>query len=280
MGIAHHSNYIVWFEIGRTDLCRATGITYAEIERRGFTGIFGPSMGDVMGLCLSVAHVTKSIPIGTSVQPIYLQHPAALAGSAAYLHEISEGRFRLGIGVTMLTGDNQRTADAIARTVGIDRVVADVRPDGKAAAVKALQADGTVVAMVGDGVNDAPALASADVGVAMGTGTDVAMESAGVTLMSGDLRGLVTAISLSRATMRNIRQNLFWAFAYNVILIPVAMGVLYPFTGMLLDPIFAAAAMALSSVTVVSNALRLRRFHVRPIQAESRPRTAVAPSAT
>jgi len=178
------------------------------------------------------------------------------AGSAQAVAELH----RLGIVVTMLTGDNQRTADAIGRSVGIDRVLADVRPDGKAAAVKAIQAEGKSVAMVGDGVNDAPALASANVGVAMGTGTDVAMESAEVTLMSGDLRGLVTAIALSRATMRNIRQNLFWAFAYNVVLIPVAMGVLYPFTGILLDPILAAAAMALSSVTVVSNALRLRRF--------------------
>ena len=167
---------------------------------------------------------------------------------------------RLGLEVTMLTGDNRRTADAIARAAGIDRVMADVRPDGKAEAIRRLQSDGTAVAMVGDGVNDAPALASAQVGIAMGTGTDVAIQSAGVTLMSGDLRGIVTAIALSRATMRNVRQNLFWAFAYNVVLIPVAMGVLYPFTGILLDPVLAAAAMALSSVTVVSNALRLRGF--------------------
>jgi Cu+-exporting ATPase len=174
--------------------------------------------------------------------------------------EAVEALHRLGLQVTMLTGDNRRTAEAIARATHIDHVLADVRPEGKAEAVRRLQAEGKAVAMVGDGVNDAPALASAEVGVAIGTGTDVAMESAGVTLMSGDLRGLVTAIALSRATMRNIRQNLFWAFAYNVVLIPVAMGALYPFTGVLLDPILAAGAMALSSVTVVSNALRLRRF--------------------
>ena len=199
--------------------------------------------------------------------PVFVAVDGRFAGVVAIADTLKPGSIeavaelhRLGLEVAMLTGDNRRTAEAIGRAVGIDRVLADVRPDGKAAAVKGLQAEGKSVAMVGDGVNDAPALASADVGVAMGTGTDVAMESAGVTLMSGDLRGLVTAIALSRATMRNIRENLFWAFAYNVVLIPVAMGVLYPFTGILLDPILAAAAMALSSVTVVSNALRLRRF--------------------
>ena len=176
-------------------------------------------------------------------------------GSAAAVDRLR----RLGFEVAMLTGDDRRTAEAIARAAGIDVVLADVRPDGKADAIRRLQAAGPV-AMVGDGINDAPALASADVGIAMGTGTDVAMDAAGVTLMSGDLRGIVTAAGLSRATMRNVRQNLFWAFAYNTILIPVAMGVLYPFTGILLDPILAAGAMALSSVTVVSNALRLRGY--------------------
>jgi Cu+-exporting ATPase len=165
----------------------------------------------------------------------------------------------------MLTGDNETTARAIARQVGVERVLADVRPDEKAAQVRRLQAEGDLVAMVGDGINDAPALASADVGVAIGTGTDVAIESAAVTLMSGDLRALVTAFSLSRATMRNIKQNLFWAFAYNVALIPVAAGVLYPFTGMLLSPVLAALAMAASSVTVVSNSLRLRGYRPKTI---------------
>ena len=178
---------------------------------------------------------------------------------------------RLGLEVVMLTGDNHTTAGAIARLAGVDRVLADVRPDEKAAQIRKLQAEGKLVAMVGDGINDAPALAQADVGVAIGTGTDVAIESGSVTLMSGDLRALVTAIALSRATMRNIKQNLFWAFAYNVALIPLAAGLFYPLTGWLLDPIFAAAAMALSSVTVVSNALRLRRFNPPHIGAATPP---------
>jgi heavy metal translocating P-type ATPase len=166
----------------------------------------------------------------------------------------------LGLDVLMLTGDARRTAAAIARDVGIDTVLADVRPDGKAAAIRELRTTNRRVAMVGDGINDAPALASADVGIAVGSGTDVAIEAAGVTLVQPDLRGIATAVALSRATMRNIRQNLFWAFAYNVVLIPIAMGALYPVAGILLDPVLAAAAMALSSVTVVSNALRLRSF--------------------
>jgi Cu+-exporting ATPase len=164
----------------------------------------------------------------------------------------------LGLRVVMLTGDNATTAAAVARELSLDGLEADVRPERKAEVVKQLQAQGHVVAMAGDGINDAPALAQARVGIAMGTGTDVAMESAGVTLVKGDLRGIARAIRLSRATMRNVRQNLFFAFVYNALGVPIAAGALYPVFGLLLSPMVAAAAMSFSSVSVITNALRLR----------------------
>jgi len=191
----------------------------------------------------------KLAAIVAVADPIKASTPAAIKA----LHD-------LGLKVAMITGDNARTAQAIAAKLGIDEVVAEVLPEGKVEAVKRLKAQYGQIAFVGDGINDAPALAEADVGLAIGTGTDVAMESADVVLMSGNLQGVPNAIALSKATIGNIRQNLFWAFAYNTALIPVAAGVLYPTYGILLSPIFAAGAMAMSSVFVLGNALRLRRF--------------------
>jgi Cu+-exporting ATPase len=168
----------------------------------------------------------------------------------------------MGIRVVMLTGDNRTSAQAVAAVVGIDQVEAEVLPDQKASVIKQLQQRSRRVAMAGDGINDAPALAQADVGIAMGTGTDIAIESADVTLVKGDLRGIVRARRLSRAAMKNIRQNLFFAFVYNVLGVPIAAGLLYPFAGLLLSPMIASAAMTFSSVSVIGNALRLRRAHL------------------
>jgi len=200
---------------------------------------------------------------GQSVMLVAVDGRAAgLVAVADPIKESAIGALRAlreeGIWVVMLTGDSRVTADAVGRKLGIDDVVAEVLPDQKASAVKKFQDEGRLVAMTGDGINDAPALAQAQVGIAMGTGADVAMESAAVTLIKGDLRGIVRARRLSRATMRNIRQNLFFAFVFNAAAIPIAAGVLYPAFGLLLNPMIASAAMAMSSVTVIGNALRLR----------------------
>ena len=204
---------------------------------------------------------------GEGKTPMLIALDRRVAGLIAVADQIKPGAResidalkRMGIEVVMMTGDNKRTAEAVAHQVGITRVLAEVLPEAKVAEIKRLQLENRVVGMVGDGINDAPALAQADVGIAIGTGTDVAIEASDITLIRGDLRGVVTAIALSRVTIRTIRQNLFWAFIYNAMGIPIAAGLLYPLTGWLLSPIIASAAMSMSSVSVVTNSLRLRRF--------------------
>jgi Cu+-exporting ATPase len=223
--------------VGREDktVPEILAVKAADLRKEGQTVFFVGIDGAVAGL-LAVT------------DPIKATTPAAIAA----LH-------RLGLKIVMLTGDHAETANRVAQQLGIDRVKAEVTPQKKHDAILQLKREGARVAMAGDGINDAPALAAADVGIAMGTGTDVAMESAGITLVKGDLSGLVRAIELSRATMSNIRLNLVFAFVYNGVGIPVAAGILYPFFGLLLNPMLASAAMALSSVSVIANSLRLRK---------------------
>ncbi|MEY0338100.1 copper-translocating P-type ATPase [Providencia stuartii] len=257
------------------------GISFAAIEEFEAVPGFGVS-AKVGGRSVSVGADRFMKQLGLEVShfqptalrlgeqgksPLYAAIDGRLAAIIAVADPIKEttpeaikALHSLGLKVAMITGDNAATAAAIAKQLGIDEVAAEVLPDGKVAALKQFRSNGNKVAFVGDGINDAPALAEADVGLAIGTGTDVAIEAADVVLMSGDLRGVVDAIALSQATIRNIKQNLFWAFAYNALLIPVAAGLLYPINGTLLSPILAAAAMALSSVFVLGNALRLKRF--------------------
>jgi P-type Cu+ transporter len=250
---------------------------FASITGRGATGTVDGASLVVGNAALMADHAVDPAPLSADVDrlatdgrtPMYVAIDGALAAVVAVADPIKDSsreairRFHaLGLEVVMLTGDNRRTADAVARQAGIDRVVAEVLPDGKVAEIERLQRDGRVVAMVGDGINDAPALAKADVGMAIGTGTDIAVEAGDVVLMRGDLRAAVHAVELSRRTMRTMKQNLFWAFIYNVIGIPVAAGVLYPAFGVLLSPILASAAMAFSSVSVVTNSLRLRAARI------------------
>jgi Cu+-exporting ATPase len=227
--------------VGSANFLAELGVTTAALESEaerlrqdGATAIFVAIDGKLAGV-IAIA------------DPVRAMTPAAL-----------EALRREGLRIVMLTGDNRTTAQAVARRLGITEVEAEVLPEHKAAVIERLRREGRVVAMAGDGVNDAPALAAADVGIAMGTGTDVAIESAGVTLLKSDLTGIVRARKLSAAVMRNIRQNLFFAFIYNAAGVPIAAGALYPVFGILLSPVIAAAAMALSSVSVVGNALRLR----------------------
>jgi Cu+-exporting ATPase len=254
---------------GRTEKFRALSGLGVEAEVDGRSVFIGNAkLFRERGLAPDEAAAEKFAADGKT--PVFVAVAGKFAGIIAVADPIKPNardtiaRLRaLGLEVAMLTGDNRRTAESVARQAGIDRVFAEVLPDGKSGEIKKLQGAGKTVAMVGDGINDAPALAQADVGIAMSTGTDVAMEAADITLLRGDLNGVADAIALSRATIRNIRQNLFFAFIYNVMAIPVAAGVLYPATGWLLNPVIASAAMALSSVSVVTNALRLRRFKMK-----------------
>jgi Cu+-exporting ATPase len=257
----------------------------ALVEPQGFKSMTGRgAMGFVDGARVAVgnAALMKELRSGIGAMeadgdrlaaagrtPMYVAIDGAIAGVVAVADPIKETsreaikRFHaLGLEVVMLTGDNRRTAEAVAREAGIDRVIAEVLPDGKVAEIERLQGEGKVVAMVGDGINDAPALARADIGMAIGTGTDIAMEAGDVVLMRGDLRSAAQAVELSRRTMSTMKQNLFWAFIYNVIGIPIAAGVLYPALGIMLSPILASAAMAFSSVSVVANSLRLRNARI------------------
>ncbi|HEY0970102.1 MAG TPA: heavy metal translocating P-type ATPase [Gemmatimonadales bacterium] len=242
----------------------ATGVVNGHALAVGNAALMGDWAVDVTPLAADVARLAAEAK--TPVHVAVDGRLVAVIGVADPIRTTSRDVVarlrRMGLDVVMLTGDNRRTAEAVARMAGIERVVAEVFPEGKVAEVRRLQEEGAVVAMVGDGVNDAPALAQADVGIAIGTGTDVAVEAADVALMRGDLAGVADAIALSRRTMRTMRQNLFWAFVYNVIGIPIAAGVLYPAFGLLLSPILASAAMAFSSVSVVTNSLRLRTARI------------------
>ncbi len=255
------------------------GLKPAKVE--GFEAVTGQGVkGGVGGRMAALGNARLMESFGVDVTPLaqaaearrkqgetvmFLGADGKLAGLVAVADPIKPTAaeaiaklHRLGLKIVMATGDNETTAKAVAARLGIDEVHAGLRPEDKLTLIESLQRKGQVVAMAGDGINDAPALAKADVGIAMGTGADVAMESAGLTLLKGDLRGVVRGVKLARATMRNIKQNLFFAFVYNALGVPIAAGVLYPFFGILLSPIIAAAAMSLSSVSVVGNALRLR----------------------
>jgi Cu+-exporting ATPase len=225
----------------------------AHLERRGIAAAEGQALADALG---TAGHTPLYVAVDGQLIAVLGVSDPVKPGS----REAVAALRALGLEVVMLTGDQRQVAGAVASAVGIDAVRPEVRPEGKAAEVRRLRANGRKVAFVGDGINDAPALAEADVGIAIGTGTDVAIESADLILMSGDLRGVVGALHLARRTLATIRGNFFWAYAYNVALIPVAAGLLYPVTGTLLDPMLAAAAMSASSLFVVTNSLRLRRY--------------------